>query len=403
MNLKKNFLLLFISLTTVAMSEDSAVSFKFYGFVRNDIFYNSRQNVESTDGAFHLFPKPVELLDGKDKNAVSQAEMLSVATRLGMDITGSPILGAKSSAKIEADFSGFSQNFYVMRLRQAYTKLNWSNTELLIGQTWHPLFGSVMPSLTNLNVGAPFQPFNRSPQVRLKQNLWKTISLTAAASYQMQNLSQGPIGSSPTYLKNSLLPDLFIGAEGKTSHWTSGIGFDVKTIKPSVEKLTSSSAIIYTQYVNKSFQIKAKSLWGGNLSDYLMLSGYGITDSINGNPTYTNFNISSSWLNVVYGSTFQAGIFLGLSKNFGTNKLLAANTGNIFTAYGYGYYQDTQQLLDRLIRIQPYICYNFPNLKVGLEYDLTSAQYGTLKSDGLVSSPYNINNTRVVLSVSYLF
>ena len=133
MTFRKYFVLLFILMTTGLIAEESAVNFKLYGFVRNDIFYNSRQNVEAIDGAFHLFPKPIELVAGKDKNAVPQAEMLSVATRLGLDISGNTILGAKSSAKIEMDFAGFSQNYYVIRLRQAYAKLNWNSTELLNG------------------------------------------------------------------------------------------------------------------------------------------------------------------------------------------------------------------------------------------------------------------------------
>jgi len=120
--------------------------------------------------------------------------MLSVNTRLGFDITGTSVLGAKTSGKIEADFAGFGTTYYVFRIRQAYMKLNWDKTELLIGQTWHPLFGNVVPTTFSANAGAPFQPFNRSPQVRLKQNLSSTLSFTAAALYEMQYCTQGPSG-----------------------------------------------------------------------------------------------------------------------------------------------------------------------------------------------------------------
>jgi hypothetical protein len=403
MNLKQLLPLLFLTISSFLIAQEPA-EFKLYGFIRNDFYYNSRQNVEAIDGLFHLFPKPVSLdAANKDINATPLSEMLSVATRLGLDINGSEILGAKSSAKIEADFAGFSSNFYVLRIRQAYAKLNWTKSELLVGQTWHPLFGSVMPTSPSYNAGTPFQPFNRSPQVRFKQNMNSEFSFLMAASYQMQYVSQGPIGSSANYSKSALLPSLFVGAESKTKFWTSGMGADVKTIKPSVEKITSVSAVAYTQFVNTNFQFKAKALWGENLSDHLMLSGYGVTDSINGNPGYTNFNIVSSWLNIVYGTKWQAGIFVGFSKNLGTNKTLVANADNKFTAYGYGFYQDNQLLLDRLIRLAPHISYNLPNLKFGLEYDLTSASYGTLKSNGLVATPYSINNHRIVASACYFF
>jgi len=136
-----------------------------------------------------------------------------------------------------------------------------------------------------------------------------------------------------------------------------------------------------------------------------MLSGYGVSgiNSINGEETYTNFKIVSSWLNAVYGKTWQIGAFVGLSQNLGTNKNLLTNNAGDFTAYGCGYSNDTQILLDRLYRISPHASYNLPNFNLGIEYDFTSANYGSLTSTGRVSNPYNVNNNRIVATVSYLF
>ena len=114
---------------TLSAAEPATTSFKFYGYVGNEFFYNSRQNVEMVDGAIMLFPKPVSPnAAGADVSAIPQAEMLSVNSRLGLDINGEPILGAKSSGKIEADFAGTGATFFVLRLRQAYVKLNWDKT-----------------------------------------------------------------------------------------------------------------------------------------------------------------------------------------------------------------------------------------------------------------------------------
>jgi len=407
MFLKKLFTFLLLASSLFVLAEEPTEKFKFYGFIRNDFYFNSRQNVESVDGVFHLFPKPISLnSENEDIYDTPQAELLSVSTRLGVDINGSLLFGAKSSAKIETDFSGFSSNYYVVRIRQAYVRLNWEETELLVGQTWHPLFGSVMPTVPSLNTGAPFQPFNRSPQIRIKQNLNSSLSLTAAAIYQMQYTSQGPLGSSNLYLKKALLPDIYLGAENKTSHWTSGIGVDVKTIKPDTKNITSASAVIYTQYANTNFQLKAKALWGENMSDHLMLSGYGVS-KLNSDSTsaeeYTNFNIVSTWINAVYGTKIQGGLFVGLSQNLGTNKELTAGSDGQFTVYGSGFYTESQLLLDRLYRIAPHISYNLPNLKIGLEYDFTSAKYGTLKNNGRIAEPYTLNNHRVVTSMCYFF
>ena len=46
-------------------------SYRFYGQVRGDLFYNSRANAEIVDGLFHLYPKDrLPDADGQDLNAV---------------------------------------------------------------------------------------------------------------------------------------------------------------------------------------------------------------------------------------------------------------------------------------------------------------------------------------------
>lgn len=406
MTLKKLLPCILLASASLAFAQEQTTKTKIYGYVGNDFFYNSRQNVEMVDGIIQLFPKAVELNAGVDKNAVAQAEMLSINTRLGVDITGTPVLGAKTSGKIEADFAGFGTSYYVFRIRQAYMKLNWAKTELLVGQTWHPLFGSVLPSTFSANAGAPFQPFNRSPQVRLKQSLSSTLSFTAAALYQMQYASQGPLGTINTYMKNALVPNLFVGLENKNTHWTNGVGVDFKSLKPDVKYVSSLSAVAYSQYVNNKFQIKAKAIYGENLSDQLMLGGYGVSKYAADSTTvlkYTNFNNLSTWLNVVYGTKIQVSVLLGLSQNLGTNENLAARKGGKYTAYGYGYYDASQSIVDRLYRVAPQVSYNLSNMKFGIEYDFTTAAYGTVRKDGTAGNANNISNHRVLASVMYIF
>lgn len=406
MNSKKLFLLPFLLFSLLnGFAADPSVGYQLYGFVRNDFYINSRQNVEALDGLFNILPKPVSLnAVGKDINAVPNAEMLSVATRLGIDFRGTPIMGAKSTAKIECDFAGISTSYYLIRIRQAYLKLNWEKTELLVGQTWHPLFGSVLPTVPSLNTGSPFQPFNRSPQVRAKRMLTNELSLIGSVNYQMQYMSQGPLGASPSYLKNALLPDIFVGLESKSKHWISGVGFDTKMLKINDARLSSGSAVAYTQYADNQLQIKAKAIYGQNLSDHLMIGGYGISNkSTTNNIVYTNFNTLSSWLNLVYGTKVQTGIFVGFSQNLGTNENLNIDAAGKITAYGYGFYADTQQLMDRIYRIAPHITYNLSNFKLGFEYELTSADYGKIQGNGRIENSSTATNHRAMATISYIF
>ena len=387
------------------LCEAHAQQFKFYGFVRNDFYYNSRQNVEALDGIFHIFPKPVSLnADNIDSNDQSYAEMISIATRLGVDIKGNDILNAKTTAKIESDFAGFSTNYYVIRIRQAYIQLNWDKTQLLVGQTWHPMFGSVMPNNVSFNGGSPFQPFNRSPQVRVKQQINEQLSFAGAAIYQMQFMSQGPLGSSASYLKNAKIPNVYAGLENKSKEWISGLGVDLKTIQPQHNTITSVSGVAYAQFTKKKFQASAKAVYGQNLSDHLMLGGYGVSNSSDYKYEYTNFNTASSWINAVYGKKWQVGFFAGYSKNLGTNKPLFETTAGSYTAYGFNtFYSSTQQLLDQAVRFAPALSYNLPNFKLGLEYDYTTAKYGKLKNNGLVENPYSVANHRVQAAICYFF
>ena len=406
MNSKKLFLLPFLLFSLLnGFAADPSVGYQLYGFVRNDFYINSRQNFEVLDGLFSIFPKPVDInTNGKDKNAVPNAEMLSVATRLGIDFRGTPIMGAISTAKIECDFAGISTSYYLIRIRQAYLKLNWEKTELLVGQTWHPLFGSVLPTVPSLNTGSPFQPFNRSPQVRAKHMLTNELSVIGSVNYQMQYMSQGPLGASPSYLKNALLPDIFVGLESKSKHWISGVGFDTKTLKINDVRLSSGSAVAYTQYADNQLQIKAKAIYGQNLSDHLMIGGYGISNQSTTNEiVYTNFNTLSSWLNIVYGTKVQAGIFMGISQNLGTNENLNIDAAGKITAYGYGFYADTQQLMDRIYRIAPHITYNLSNFKLGFEYELTSADYGKIQGNGRIENSSAATNHRAMATISYIF
>ena len=46
---------------TTGYAQKKNFSYKFYGQVRGDLFYNSRANSEIVDGLFHLYPKDVDL------------------------------------------------------------------------------------------------------------------------------------------------------------------------------------------------------------------------------------------------------------------------------------------------------------------------------------------------------
>ena len=292
-------------------------------------------------GLFFIIPKDkLENEIGEDLNATSSSRLLSIVTRVGLNITGPDVLGAKSSAKIETDLSAFTGNTAALRLRQAWAKLSWDKTELLVGQAWHPMFGDLLPTVMSLGTGCPFQPFNRSPQIRFDYKFCNKSRIYLSALYQMQYNSIGPNGSSAEYLTNGILPELFLGSDYKTEKWLIGAGVDFMRIRPRLygEKIyeidgvetnikikvsdyvSSFSAMAFAQYKNDKLTIKAKTILGQNLSNQLMLSGYGVSKiKDDGSYEYTNINTTTSWLNITYGKKVQVGIFGGYTKNLGTS------------------------------------------------------------------------------------
>ena len=104
-------------------------TYKFYGFVRGDLFYNSRANMAPIDGNFYLYPLDKSFdADGKDLNATPNGSFYTFTSRLGLDVTGPDIGKARSSAKIETDFGGFSGSNTMLRIRQAYVNLDWGKS-----------------------------------------------------------------------------------------------------------------------------------------------------------------------------------------------------------------------------------------------------------------------------------
>ena len=183
-------LALLVGVSGSVFAQKKGFDYKFYGQVRTDLFYNTRSNSETVDGLFYMYPKD-ELLDG-----VGNGNFYTLYTRLVVDVAG-PMLGkAKTSAKVEVDFRGSGTTYSLFRIRHVYFNLDWGKSALLVGQTWHPLYGDVAPEILNLNMGAPYQPFSRAPQIRYRFTS-NNFMLTAAAIWQSQYLSVGPKTNKP--------------------------------------------------------------------------------------------------------------------------------------------------------------------------------------------------------------
>jgi hypothetical protein len=153
----------------------------------------------------------------------------------------------------------------------------------------------------------------------------------------------------------------------------------------------------FFKYQKPNFVIKSKAVYGQNLSENIMPGGYGVTsiDSLTGAESYSPFNHLYLWANVVYGNQFKVGLFGGYIKNLGANANLLDKKRN------YGMALD----VDYFYRIAPALMYRIKNFQLGFEFEYTVAAYGTndLMDYGKVKNTHEVNNKRILFSVSHYF
>ena len=419
-----------VSLPSVWTQDSNRVSVKLYGFVRNYFNFDSRKTYTVVGGEYNMLPYDAKWNEdhSEDLNDVPHAQLQALTTRVGLNLSGPVLFGMKSGGKVEADFGGFGTNNMVLRLRHAYMKLSRNDgddhsTELLLGQTWHPLSGDIMPEVLGMAAGAPFRPHSRTPQLRAVQ-YWGPVGYTAALLYQLQYMNNGPASASdptPTasvsYANSALLPEAFLGFNFKQGPWYAQVGFDAQIIRPRTHALVGSTTkrvdetvasltpTIYAQYVGGMWSIKMRTLMAQNTSHLNQLVGYGVTRvNVDGSWSYSPLRASISYLNLAYGHKHRANIFLGYIKNLGAAEQLHDFGSGNYLIYMKGGQQFTH--LNSVWRVAPSVSYNVKAFTLGIEYEWTAATFGDLAADGSIALNDNlhaVHNHRVCVLVKYNF
>jgi hypothetical protein len=422
--MKKMLIILVLVLPVLAgAQEEKKFGIQFEGFVKTDVMFDSRQTINVREGHFLLYPKN-ELLDpdGNDINANPTFHILSIQTRLTGKITGPDALGAKTSGLIEGEFFGQaingSEDLNGFRLRHAFVKLDWKTTQLLVGQYWHPLFNTnCYPGTVSFNTGAPFEPFNRSPQIRVTQK-FGGFSLIAAILSQRDFTSTGPNGASTEYARNAVIPSGNLNVEYNFKNESTGFELLVgasgnfKTIKPSVEsstgyKTTSQVAGLgvtgYIKIVTKPVTIKLHDYFGGNSTELTMLGGYSVKDTTDQTKAFVDYMVTRTmafWADInTNGKKWQFGLFGGFTKNLGASDII---NGPVYARSAD---------IDYVYRIAPRVLFNAGNFRIAPEIEYTVAAYATRDSNnklrldeyGKITDSKEIGNFRFLIGVYYFF
>ena len=406
------FLMLLPSFVLVAQEEENSFGIKFSGFVKTDVFYDTRQTVSVREGHFLLWPAAESLdPDNNDINAVSNFNILSIQTRLLGKITGPDAFGAKTSGLIEADFFGNENPAFSdvngFRLRHAYVKLNWEKTELLIGQFWHPMFVTdCYPGVISFNTGAPFQPFSRNPQIKLTRKIGELKLILAAQSQRdFANRLVGSGTQTSSYLRNSGIPDMQLQVHYSAGpDFIAGMGGGYKIIVPQIktsanyqtkEKTSALSALAFFKVRLNAVTIKAEGVYGQNACDFLLPGGFAVKDTLDYTRNlveYTPISAWAAWTDInTNGKTLQAGIFAGYAKNLGSKDNING------PVYGLG--TDIAQVF----RVSPRVMVNSGKFRIAAELEYTAAANGTRDIKAIPKNTVTVSNLRILLAAYYFF
>lgn len=400
--------------------KDKQIDVKLYGFIRQDITFDTRQTVDVREGSVLMWPADVKFdKNNHDINSASQLQMLAILSRVGLKISMNDILNAKASGLIEGDYFGNAESgINEFRLRHAWISLDWKKTQLGIGQYWHPLtIPEMFPFTVNFSGGAPYMPFNRNPQVRLSQKLNQNLTVQATV------LSQRDFTANTLPYINSSIPATNLQFQYKTSKFLAGIAGHFEQVRPKIssgtenlysnERANSFTTMAFVKYITNPLTIKAQATLAQNAGSFIMLGGFvGYTPENGGLEVYETMNTQSYWLDIAgNGNKWIPGLFVGYSKNNGTSEN-NYSSANGYKAAAYGFPATVSGIgagngsrtINYIYRIAPRIEFKAKNLKFGLETEYSFAQWGDANFRGTANHNLNnVDNLRVNFATTLTF
>jgi hypothetical protein len=423
--IKKSFSIIavlgFISIASIFAQEKKAtspapvISTTLYGFVRNDMFYDTRQNVFVREGQLDLYPKDKDVQsDGLDYNKKPQLNILGILTRLGVRVTGPDAFKAKTSAVIEGDFFGQADvNIGLFRLRHGYVKLDWEKSTLTLGQTWYPMFiPECFPGVVGFNTGIPIAPFGWAGQAKFsyKFNTKTSLSVTAYKPREFAEANVNPADVTNAASLNAALPQLNLHLQYKGDKLLVGGQVEYSSVKPYVkygitpniltsnESVNAVTVMAYAKITTKKVGIKTQFVLGQNTNHWVMMGGYlGYKETPTGIETYKPAKTTATWIDIYgTGKKIVPGLFVGYSVNNGASAGATAAYGRAIGVSGRG--------IKDLIRVAPRLDFISGKLSFRNELEFTQAQYGIRENDAKVTGATDkITNMRYTFSTIFNF
>ena len=285
--------------------------FKLYGFLRLDLDFDSQRPNNSQTPLFITSPDPA---GGGAR--IGEFSMHPRLTRLGIDYTGpriAKLANAKLSGKLETDFeNGGSESRQIIRIRQAFLRLDGDHFSMLAGQTWDivsPLFPTVNNDTLQWNAG---NVGDRRPQLRAayeptvgrgKFSFSGGVGLTGAIdALDLDNngFRDGEESRRPD-LQGRIGYAYPVGKDRSASFGISGFYGFLKTARLVAGRTDFHSQLInvdFTLPLASHFGLRGEGWWGRNMSDIRGGAGQGINtvtgQEIRGRGAWSEVNVKVS-------------------------------------------------------------------------------------------------------------
>lgn len=399
-------------------SKDAAVKVEMYGFLRSDIFYDTRQNIGAGENLVELYPRDRVLdVNGKDINDATKFHMLSIVSRVGLNLKGPDALGAKTSGLLEGEFFGATEGgINEFRLRHAYLMLDWKNTQLGVGQFWHPMvILDCLPNVVNYSTGSPIFALNRNPQIRLTQKLNNYFRVIAAIN------SQRDFTPNTVPYRDSGVPSMHLQTQYKSKSFVAGIAGQYEVLRPQLssgtppiasnERVRSLTGMLYARVTTKYLQISSAAMMAQNAASLVMLGGF-VGYALPGQPDqFRTIETNSAWIDfqqMGVSKSVSFGLFGGYVKNMGVKNPIE---GAVSTSYGvttnWGAISATPggRSVDYLYRVVPRVDWALnKSVKLRFEVEHTMANWGDAQNDATATgNEYQAKNNRFHMATFFTF
>ncbi|UOE36944.1 DcaP family trimeric outer membrane transporter [Chryseobacterium oryzae] len=406
-----------IQTKTAEASKESSVKVNFYGFIRHDAFYDTRQNIGAGENIVPLYPRDRALdINGVDINDAPKFHMLSVVSRAGINVKGPEVLGAKTNGILEGEFFGSTEaGINEFRLRHAYVTLDWKTTQLGVGQYWHPMvILDCLPNVVNYSTGSPIFALNRNPQIRLTQKLNENFKIIAAIN------SQRDFTPNTTPYRDSGLPSSHLQIQYKSKSFVAGLAGQYEILRPQLssgnppivnkETVKSFTALAYTRVITKPLMVSASVMMAQNAASLVMLGGFVGYSAPGTYDLYRTMNTRSAWIDFqqTTDKKIAFGLYAGIVKNMGANNPVedrVSTSYGVTTSWGAVSATKGARSVDQLWRLVPRVDWSLSKtIKLRFEVENTVARWGDAQNNGRgIGNDFNATNNRFHLATFFMF